>query len=113
MAKQNAETTVKPAVETATKSTPVNDRVYKLVAAPSIPAKGKQRQIVIAAFGDGKSNKTVAEVTKFAEENGLYAVGGIAPSVRYHLHALALLKIVEVVNPTMVIEKPAKAEKAA
>lgn len=105
--------TAKPTVETATKATSVNDRVYKFLAIPSLPVKGKQRQIVIAAFGDGKKNMTVEEITKFAEANGLSAVGGVAPSVRYHLHQMALLKIVEVVNPTVAIEKPAKTEKAA
>ncbi len=111
MAKQNAETT--KAVETTTKSTPVNDRSYKLIAAPSITPKGKQRQIVLAAFGDGKKPMTVNEVVQFAEAKGLSAVGGVTPSVRYHLHQMALLKIVEVINPTVVIEKKAPAEKAA
>lgn len=115
MAKQNAESTTKPvATEVKTKATPVNDRSYKLLNEPSIMPKGKQRQIVLNALksANGKS-MTVVEVVKFAEEAGLYAVGGTTPSVRYHLHALALLKIAEVVNPTVTIEKPAKAEKAA
>lgn len=105
--------TPKPAaVETTTKATPVNDRQYKLVAEPSIAPRGKQRQIVLAALKSAAGKPmNVKQVAEYATKAGLTAVGGIEPSVRYHLHHLGLLKIAEVVNPTIVIEKPvAKAE---
>lgn len=102
------ETPKAAAVEVSTKSTPVNDRQYKLVAEPSIAPKGKQRQIVLAALKSANGKPmTVKQVAEFASKNGLSAVGGIEPSCRYHLHHLNLLKIAEVVNPTVTIEKPA------
>lgn len=107
--KQNtpAEQPKQQVAETTTKSTPVNERRYKLVAEPSIAPKGKQRQIVLNALKSTKNPMTVKEVAAFAAQNGLTAVGGIEPSCRYHLHHLQILKIAEVVNPTVTIEKKA------
>jgi hypothetical protein len=101
-----------PAVaENTTKSTPVNDRKYSLVAEPSIAPKGKQRQIVIAALKSHKGPMTVEQVIDFATKNGLTAVGGVAGSCRYHLHHLVKLNIAKVENPTVMVEKKADAEK--
>jgi len=106
--KQNVE--VKSS-EPTTKSTPVNDRRYSLVAEPSIMPKGKQRQIVIAALKSSKKPMTVEQVAEFATAQNLTAVGGIAPSCRYHLHHLVKLGIAKIENPTVVVEKPATTEK--
>src|SRR6185312_10953093 len=92
--------TAKQNVETTTKSTPVSERQYKLVAMPAV-IKGKQRQIVCGILNESKKPMTIAEITPLAEKAGLKAIGGVAPSVRYHLHHMVLLKIAEVTNPTI------------
>src|SRR6185437_15831355 len=91
----------------APKNTPVNERLYKLVAQPSIAPKGKQRQIVLKALVDAKEPLTVDQVTKIAEKAGLQAVGGVGPSCRYHLHHLVALGFAEIVNPKIVVEEKA------
>lgn len=96
-------------VVAASKSTPVESRLYKLVAAPASTPKGIQRQIVLKIMVETKEPLTVSQVTKLAETAGLRAVGGVGPSCRYHLHHLALLGIVEVTNPVTSIETVAKA----
>lgn len=73
------------------KVVPVNDRRYVLVSNPSTPVKGKQRQIVLSVLNEQKRPMTVEEMTPLCEEKGLTAVGGVGPSVRYHLHHLTLL----------------------
>lgn len=103
-----------PAVEVKTKATPVEERLYKMINEPSLPPKGKQRQIVLAILKASKEPLTVAQVTAEAVKLNLSAVGGVGPSCRYHLHHLVLLKIAEVTNPTVEIEtvvKPAATEK--
>lgn len=91
----------------APKTTPVNERLFKLIAQPSIPPKGKQRQIVLKALADSKEPLTVDQITKIAEKAGLQAVGGVGPSCRYHLHHLVKLGFAEVVNPKLVVEEKA------
>lgn len=91
----------------APKTTPVNERRYKLIAQPSIPPKGKQRQIVLKALADSTEPLTVDQITKIAEKAGLQAVGGVGPSCRYHLHHLVKLGFAEVVNPKIVVEEKA------
>ena len=99
--------------ESKIKSTPVHDRLYRLVASPSIAPKGKQRQIVLKALSESKEPLTVKDVAKYATEAGLSAVGGIEPSCRYHLHHLVKLGIAEVVNPTTSTEPAAELTEAA
>lgn len=99
-----AEVTTEPK---APKSTPVNDRLYTLKAAPSIPPKGKQRQIVLKVLADSEEPMTVGQVAKLATELGLTAVGGVEPSCRYHLHHLVKLGFAEIVNPTISLEEAA------
>lgn len=101
-----------PTVETPKSSAPVTEaekivktavmeRKYKLVAEPSLPPKGKQRQIVLQILREAKGEPlSIAEVAKRATAMGLSAVGGVTPSCRYHLHHLGLMNLVEVVNPT-------------
>jgi hypothetical protein len=90
------------------KNTPVMERQYQIVAAPSITPKGKQRQIVIAALQvDPQRGFTVKEVAEFATKAGLSAVGGIEPSCRYHLHHLTKLGIAKILNPTTSLEEQA------
>lgn len=88
------------AAEPVVRKTPVNERKYKLVAAPSVPPKGRQRQIVLEILREANRPMTIDEVTKLATEKGLYAVGGVGPSCRYHLHHLNILGCVTIENPT-------------
>jgi hypothetical protein len=84
------------------KDTPVDARIYKALLPITHSFKGKQRQIVVAAitdFTNVKGGATIAEVTAVVK-GVLVAKGGVEPSVRYHLHHLALLGYVEVTNPT-------------
>ena len=84
------------------KDTPVDARIYKALLPITHGFKGKQRQIVVAAITDltnVKGGATIAEVTAVVK-GVLVAKGGVEPSVRYHLHHLALLGYVEVTNPT-------------
>jgi hypothetical protein len=98
------------AAETATvvnatpKKTPVNERQYKLIAQPSLPPKGKQRQIVLSALSASTEPQSVKQVAEFAAKAGLQAVAGVEPSCKYHLHHLVLLGLAEVVNPTLPTE---------
>lgn len=91
---QSAATQQKPAI------TPVDSRQYKLIQEPSIPPRGKQRLIVLQILRENKEKPmTIAEITPLAAKMGLSAIGGVGPSVRYHLHQMELLGQVQVVNP--------------
>jgi hypothetical protein len=81
---------VAPTSAATTKVTPVELRRYTLVGSPQ-PAKGLQRQIVINLLAAATSPVTIADLAPLASAAGLRAVGGVAPSVRYHLHHLCLL----------------------
>lgn len=94
----------KPTTEVKPKATPVNERLYKFIAQPSIPPKGKQRQIVLSIMAGSKEPLTVGQVAKAATTAGLTAVGGVEPSCRYHLHHLEKLGFVEVINPKTNVE---------
>jgi len=74
------------------------DRKYRLINPPSIAPKGRQRQIVLHILTEAKKPMSPKEVAELAAPMGLYAVGGVLPSCQYHLHQMALLGIVEVVN---------------
>jgi len=74
------------------------DRKYRLVNPPSIAPKGRQRQIVLHILTESQKPMSPKEVAELAGPMGLYAVGGILPSCQYHLHQMALMGIVEVVN---------------
>jgi hypothetical protein len=73
------------------KVTPVLSRSYSRTATLAATYKGKQRQIVAAILRSATEPLTPEQVAKLAEEAGLTAVGGVLPSVRYHLHHLCLL----------------------
>ena len=107
-----AETTTKT-TEPKIKTTPVNERKYKLVSTPSIPPKGKQRQIVLNALSTDKDRGfTVEEVADFATKAGLQAVGGVIPSCRYHLHHLVKLGFVEILNPKIEVSEKTETKAA-
>ena len=109
-----AETVKEAPKAEAPKVTPVNDRLYRFKAAPSVPPRGRQRQIVLDILQKAKEPIKLSEVTKLATEAGLQAVGGVGPSCRYHLHHMCLLGIAEVVNPkTDVTTEPVKEAAAA
>jgi hypothetical protein len=76
--------------------TPVLERQYSLLTPPTSIPKGRQRQIVLAILLDAKKPMTPVEIAPLAEEMGLRAVGGILPSVRYHLHHMVKLGIAQV-----------------
>lgn len=73
------------------KVTPVLARTYSATATLAPSYKGKQRQIVATILRSSKVALSPEQVAKQAEAAGLTAVGGVLPSVRYHLHHLVLL----------------------
>jgi len=101
---QTTDSAIQPSAEVKTKATPVEERKYSLINEPSLPPKGKQRQIVLSILKASNEPLTVAQVTAEATKQGLSAVGGVGPSCRYHLHHLVLLKIAKVENPTVEVE---------
>lgn len=95
----------KPA-EPVIKDTPVDERRYDLLDRKSEPAKfrGKQRQIVYNILRESTEPMTIAQVVPLATKAGLTATGGVAPSVKYHLHHLTKDLVTKVVNPRITIE---------
>jgi hypothetical protein len=96
-----------------TKQTPVELRKYRSIGgkdntvAPIVFGfKGKQRQIVVAALNEFTMSEaggaTIKDITAVVKSQ-LIAKGGVEPSVRYHLHHLALLGYAEVINPTFTV----------
>lgn len=75
------------------KIVPVLTRSYSLTTSvlPVSSYKGKQRQIVVQTLLDSKIPMTPEQMVGPCTEKGLTAVGGILPSIRYHLHHLTLL----------------------
>jgi hypothetical protein len=104
MKTENTNAAVAP-VEVVEKKTPVNERKYEL-AKPNAPQafKGKQRQIVFDLLLASKAPRTIAEIAKDAAAKGLTAVGGIEPSVRYHLHHMTLDGVTKVTNPIITVQ---------
>ena len=108
--------TPKPSVETTatemkTKTTAPAERRYQLIAAPAIPPRGKQRQIVINALAQDKDRAfTIDEVTEFATKAGLTANAGVKASCMWHLHHLNKLGVAKIVNPTFEVEVPKQVE---
>ena len=95
------------AVATATaaptvKQTPVFDRQYKLKGTMPQGLKSKQGSIVLEILAAAAEPMTIKQIAPIAEEKGLNAIGGVEPSVRYHLHMFKKSDIVEVINPTFV-----------
>lgn len=96
-----------PTVQMIEKVTPVPERKYIVSAAVTeneSKFRGKQRQIVFDLLKASTEPMTIEELTPLAEEKGLKAIGGVEPSVRYHLHHLAKDGLVEVTNPKILIE---------
>lgn len=73
------------------KVTSVLSRRYTVATLPTTQPKGKQRQIVLAILASADGPLTPEQVATKADALGLTAVGGVLPSVRYHLHHLCLL----------------------
>jgi hypothetical protein len=100
---------VLPTTETAApviKVTPVEERLFELAVDPSVEQKfrGKQRQITFDSLKSSPVPLSIDDIAKIAEEAGLKAKGGVAPSVRYHMHFLTKDGFTKVTNPTIVIE---------
>jgi len=83
------------------KITPVNARSYSASAQLQATYKGKQRQIVANILRASKEPLTPEQIAPLAESMGLTAVGGVLPSVRYHLHHLVLLGHAEWTAPAV------------
>lgn len=73
------------------KVTPVLARTYAATPALAPTYKGRQRQIVADILRSSKVALTPEQIAPLAAAKGLTAVGGVLPSVRYHLHHLTLL----------------------
>jgi hypothetical protein len=103
-----AATVVETPKEPTIKVTPVEERKYQLLDTVDhtepLKFRGKQRQAVYDVLKEYPGPMTIDEVAAFASDKGLTAKGGVTPSVRYHLHHMAIDKIVEVTNPTITIE---------
>jgi hypothetical protein len=102
----------KPAAQPTTNEpeitkTAVDDRLHKLTAETvknkELKFRGKQRQIVLDVLRNSPDAMTIAQVAKLAAKAGLNAVGGVEPSVKYHLHHLTKDGFVEVTNPTTIL----------
>lgn len=92
--------------EAKVKKTPIDNRLYTLVAMPSVPPKGKQRSTILQAIAklDGKEF-TAKDLIPFCKEANYNATAGIEASVKWHLHQMELLKIVAVSNLTITVEE--------
>jgi len=89
-------------VPTVTKVTPVNERKFVLaVDRPQV--KSKQASTVLDILAASQDPMTIEEIAPLAEAKGLKAVGGVTPSVRYHLHHMTKEGITKVVNPTIIL----------
>lgn len=87
------------------KTTPVEERLYKPVDEKAAYVfKGKQKQIVYNILLTQAEPMSISQVAAIAEEKGLKAIGGVEPSVRYHLHHLTKEGLTTVTNPTITIE---------
>ena len=87
------------------KVTPVEERLYDIVPSEAeIKFRGKQRTIVYEALKSIGMPLNIKDVASIASEKGLIAVGGVEPSVRYHLHHLTLDGFTSVTNPTITVE---------
>jgi len=88
------------------KVTPVEERLYELVIKDGEPKKfrGKQRQIVYDVLRASAVPLTIAQIAKVATKMELTAVGGVEPSVRYHLHQMTTDGDTRVTNPTIEIK---------
>lgn len=97
-----------PKTETAApviKQTPVEERLYELVPRDEeVKFRGKQRTIVYNALKAIGIPLNIKDCAAMATEAGLSAVGGVEPSVRYHLHHLTNDGYTRVTNPTITIE---------
>jgi hypothetical protein len=83
------------------KTTAVTDREYTIAKPEKIGlVKSKQASIVLAVMQTRKQPMRIKEVAAEAAKLGLKAVGGVEPSVRYHLHHLTKAGITKVENPT-------------
>src|ERR1035437_10067596 len=87
------------------RKTPVGERVYRAVLNPidevvARSFKGKQRQTTydsLIKFPEGATAKVLA--TDIGDK--LVAKAGVEASVAWHLHKLQLIRIAEVLNPTI------------
>jgi len=111
VAEQPKTAETKPA-EPVIKQTPVEERKYELAPPATndkgetveVKFRGKQRQAVYDAMKELARPALISEVAALAESKGLTAVGGVEPSVRYHLHHMTKDGFTVVTNPTITIE---------
>jgi hypothetical protein len=89
--------------EVKIKSTPVMERRYMLLGERPLNVKSKQGSIVLDILAGSTDPLTIEEIAAVAEEKGLKAVGGVTPSVRYHLHHLTKDGVTTVTNPTITL----------
>jgi hypothetical protein len=106
MSKKNIATetiveTAAPTVAPTIKNTPVMERKFKLAVERPQNLKSKQASIVLDVLCASEDPMSISEIAPIAESKGLTAVGGVLPSVRYHLHHLTKDGVTEVVNPTI------------
>ncbi len=74
----------------------IGGRKFRLLKLPATTPRGVQRQIVLRCLLDANGEpRTVKELTIPATTYGLVAVGGIEASVKWHLHQLVKLGLVE------------------
>ena len=86
------------------KITSVADRLYSLEKKDAITGiKSKQASIVLGILAKNDRPMTIKEVAAEAAPAGLKAIGGVEPSVRYHLHHLTKDGITKVANPTFIL----------
>lgn len=106
--KKDAVAAEQPKTETTApviKQTPVEERLYAIVPRDEeVKFRGKQRTIVYNELKTLATPATIKTLALLCEKAGLSAVGGVEPSVRYHLHHLTNDKYTEVTNPTITIE---------
>ncbi len=75
---------------------PIDGRRFRLLKMPAQTPRGVQRQIVLRCLLDQNGQPATAkELTPAATTYGLVAVGGIEASVKWHLHQLVKLGLVE------------------
>lgn len=93
-------------IDVERRTAPVGERLYRFISQPSIPSRGKQRQIVLGIMASAKEPLSLSKIAELADEQGLKAIGGVEPSCRYHLHHLCKLGHIEIVSSQSTTPRP-------
>jgi hypothetical protein len=91
-----------PVAPIITRITPPEDRKYVLIAHPTKPFRGMQREIVyqgLKLINEHEGPATLGQVVKVVKGT-LEAKAGVMLCTRYHLHHLYLLGYAKILNPT-------------